>query len=60
MFQGENALKYRVLRLEPTDCSGKAARFNPLAEVRMGSLHAIAGITSAEKQKAAQQLYEGK
>ncbi len=38
------ALKHRVLRFEPTDCSGKAARFNPLAEVRMGSLHAIADV----------------
>ncbi len=38
------SLGHKVLRFEPTDASGQSVRFNPLAEVRMQSLHAIADV----------------
>ncbi len=38
------SLGHKVLRFEPTEIEGHSARFNPLAEVRLASLSAIADV----------------
>ncbi len=40
----QKVLKHRVFRFEPTDTTGTSARFNPLSEVRLDTLNAIADV----------------
>ncbi len=46
-------LGHKVLRFEPTDETGTAARFNPLAEIRLNSLNAV-----ADTQRVAEMLVD--
>lgn len=38
----KNDLGHTVLRFDPTDSSGKSARFNPISEVRLGKIEEVA------------------
>lgn len=38
----KNDLGHTVLRFDPTDSSGKSARFNPISEVRLGEIEEVA------------------